>query len=648
MDEKLERLIAILRKEGSITPDELARRLGVSVRTVRTYVNRVNALLANADRGREGSAQTGRIEMHSASVYRLSSEDDSTLAALAHQEQDSVRASDAYAVPATSEERISYLINDLLNRADWITIDDLAQILFVSRSTVSEDLKEVGERLARFDLSLERRPRYGIRVNGSELKRRLCLAANVAEGSAEGQGGEPFAAEIVAGIDECVREAIDSTDFQINSIAYQNLLVHIAVAVMRIRENCYVPMEREQLERILQSREFPVAREVAQRIEARFAVQLPVEEVAYISIHLAGRQRLFFSDDAPENSLVISDEVWDVVRAMVERVWESFRFDFRNDFELRMTLAQHVVPLSVRLKFHMRMDNPLLPEIKNRYPLAYAMAVEAAAVLADAYNARLSEEETGYIALAFALALERQKTGNGKKNILIVCASGAGSAHLLEHRYRREFGSYLDRIETCDVASIDRVDLLGIDYVFTTVPLDKTLPVPVQEVTFFLDDADLNCVRQVLRSEQVAPSVFSYFDRTLFFPHLDCRTKQSAIDTLCAAAIRERSAPANLRELVWRREEFGCTSFGNHVAMPHPMMACTDETFVCVGLTDRDIEWMPGVPVRAIFLVCVSRREGKDLQDFYDRMARLLTSEEAIDKLISQQSFEVLLELLSE
>ena len=49
MDAKLAKLIEILRDEGQISPAELARRLDVSVRTVRTYVSRANDLLARTD-----------------------------------------------------------------------------------------------------------------------------------------------------------------------------------------------------------------------------------------------------------------------------------------------------------------------------------------------------------------------------------------------------------------------------------------------------------------------------------------------------------------------------------------------------------------------------------------------------------------------
>lgn len=648
MDEKLAKLIEIVRAEGEISPAELAERLDVSVRTVRSYVSRINEMLASASSA-GSTSPAGRIEMRSSSVYRLEVTDLDRLSSLV----EGPAAGDAdlsEAVPATEEQRVTYLLNDLLYRTGWITIDDLAQILFVSRATVTEDLREVERRLARFDLSVERRPRYGIRVVGQELKRRLCLAAVSAGGSiATGAESPLVSREALDAIDACVTEATKRNGFQVNALARQNLLVHIAVAVSRIREGCYVPMEDEQLGRIVATREFSVARDVAGLVASRFDISLPDEEVAYIAIHLAGRQRLYFSLDAPENDLVISDEVWDVVSRMIERVWEAFRFDFRDDLELRMNLAQHVTPLSVRMRFNMRMDNPLLSDIKRRYPLAWTMAVEASAVLISTYDASLSDEEIGYIALSFALALERLKGGPARKNILIVCASGAGSARLLENRYRREFGAYLDRIETCDVSGIDDVDFTYIDYVFTTVPLNRTLPVPVREVGFFLNEGEIHRVREVLevRPSTQGQGMESYYDESLFFPHFAAADKNEALGRLCALVAERRSVPANYAELVWWREGAAPTAFGNNVSMPHPATPCTEDTFVAVALLDEPILWAPDVMVQAIFLVSVSTSTEKNLQDFYDRTARLLTSEESIKTLISRQDFTTLLELLN-
>ena len=94
-------------------------------------------------------------------------------------------------------------------RNEWITLDDLANILFVSRGSISGDLKDVSRVLDRFGLKLERRSHYGIRVTGPEMARRVCFANIVMS-----QYGRPsinghFPEEkVLTGIAECVDEAV--------------------------------------------------------------------------------------------------------------------------------------------------------------------------------------------------------------------------------------------------------------------------------------------------------------------------------------------------------------------------------------------------------------------------------------------------------
>lgn len=616
-----------------VMPSDLADLFSVSDRTIRTYVKSANESLAGVARIDKARGAGFYIEVADQAAFERWCAD--------WHGQD---AEDV--VPTTSEGRANYMINYLLNRDAWITLEDLSHILFVSKSVISGDLKQVEQTLARFNLALEKRPRYGIRVEGSEMNRRLCLANSVLEGMTKRGGAAQN--EALPGLDviqRCVNAATSADKLQINSAAYQNLLVHIAIAVARMRSGAYIPPESIPGQDLYSARELAVARSIAKMIGEEFEVEFPESEVAYIAIHLAGKQTIY-ADDTEDAGLVISDDVWNVVAAMLEVVWRQYHFDLRGDLELRMNLARHIVPLSVRLRLNMHIDNPLLHDIRTRYPLAYSMALDAASVLADAYGAHPDDKETGYIALSFALALERRRGVAPKKNILVVCASGQGSAKLLEYRYRQEFGSYLDRIVTCDASNIDNVELAGIDYVITTVPLKRTMPVPVHEVKFFLDDADRRGVRELL-SSTAHSDIERYFSQSLFVPHISAASKDEAIDALCEVVRREKGVDDRFRELVYEREQAAETSFGNQVAMPHPSLPLTEDTFVTVGLLDEPVIWN-GAPVRAVFLVSVSTERDRDLSGFYRTMADVLTSEQAIQRLVDTQDYQTLLQILAE
>lgn len=99
-------------------------------------------------------------------------------------------------------------------------------------------------------------------------------------------------------------------------------------------------------------------------------VPYPEQEVRYLAIHLASKQT--------SQNFVIDSDVQDAVTEMLEEIYQIFQMDFRDDLELILSLSTHLVPLIIRIKYGMRLKNPLLKEIRQRYSLAYTIAVQAA------------------------------------------------------------------------------------------------------------------------------------------------------------------------------------------------------------------------------------------------------------------------------
>lgn len=143
-----------------VAPVDLSMDLGVSTRTLRKYVTTANDLMMGI----------AHIELRRGGCYHLAVLDDVALDGLMDQ-----GSTPHPAVPETTEGRVSYILGDVLCRTDWVTVDDMARALWVSRNTVTRCLADVDAQLARYGLELERRPRYGMRVRGDEDKRRLCF-----------------------------------------------------------------------------------------------------------------------------------------------------------------------------------------------------------------------------------------------------------------------------------------------------------------------------------------------------------------------------------------------------------------------------------------------------------------------------------------
>lgn len=623
------------------TAEALAEELGVSSKTIRNQLKNLNELLSEFE---------VYVESKHGAGYRLVVANPGRRKEL--EELMQKRELQESAIPNSSEERVRYLLEYLLNAEGYVKLDDLSELLYISKKTLTNNLKEVESLLGEYNLSLKRKPNYGVRVEGKEFDRRLCIAGYVAEKIklAEKLGGDQDVTEEIQWIYKCVRGCLSKYNFDISNVAFQNLILHIQIAILRMRGGHYVPMVEGDGEKVRNKKTYRMAEEILSMIKEKFSVEFPPSEIVYIAIHLEGKKMVLNAGagEEAEGNLIISQEISDLVDQMLGAVNDAFKFDFREDLELRMSLSQHMVPLVVRLQHDMKLTNPLLKDIKERYSFAYTMATTACVVMNHKFHKTMKEDEIGYIALLFALALERKKTEVAKKSILLVCASGRGSAQLLLHRYKTEFGPYLNKVSVCDVGRIGEQDFTEIDYVFTTVPIPVKIPVPIQEVEYFLKSSDIQAVKKTLMGKVDSP-VLDIYPKELFLPHMKFANKEEALRTLCGFVCEKGLAPKEFIDSVRAREVLAKTAFGNFVAMPHPIEVMGERPFVCVAVLDEPIVWTEDAPdslIQVIFLVSVANYEHFDVQRFYQVTAKLLLDGESMQELIQYQSYDTLRNLL--
>lgn len=622
MDKRLKILFQLLDQKGEYrTAETLASELHVSTKTVRKLLKELGALL-------EGNGAS--IQKKYGAGYAVTVTDEENFRQFRKMIDEQMKGY----LPSNSEERVQYLLESLFFNQGYLKMDDLSESLYISKRTLTSDLKEVERCLNEYGLELIRKPNHGIRVEGREFDLRRCMAATIGEASAS---RSPHFEKVTAGVSECLIH----NDFAVPNVAFYSLILHIYVAVKRLRAGYPIPMNQEPHRTVKGYPEYRVAQDIAGFLSREFDLEFPEAEIVYIAIHLAGKKTITEGSvkDGSRPNLVITQEVSDLVTEMLELVYAAFKFDFRGDLELRMVLSQHIVPLLVRIRYNTMMKNPMVREVKEQFFLAFTMASQAAIVLNRSYHTVLTEDEIAYIAFAFALALERRKTEISRKNVLLVCGSGRGSAQLLLYRYKKEFGPYINEISVCDVSNLHKVDFTNIDYVFTTVPIRIPIPVPIQEVRYFLQSDDIGAVKQTLSREEMK-EVTQYYEEELFLPHLHFGTKDEALEYLCRFLMEKKGLPEAFYESVREREKLAVTVFGNQVAMPHPLQAMSEGTFVCVGVLDEPVDWN-GQPVQVIFLVSVANKNqaSNELQSFYQMTAEFLLSPRHIQDLIRKRDY---------
>jgi lichenan operon transcriptional antiterminator len=634
LDTKLEGILEELSLGEYRTAAEISEKLNVSEKTIRLRIKELNNILVSNGANIISKQRFGcKLEIVDEIKF--------------NQFFDIIEKKENEQIPTTSAERVPFILEYLLNRADYIRIDDLSELLFVSRNTLTADLKKVEYILSLYNLKLDRRPNYGILVIGEEFSRRVCMANTLVKRTNLVKDDLKKHHEMQV-IGEILLELINSYKMRFSEVSFESLVIHIYIAIYRIRRNYHITLETDNVINKVGKGSAEVAKEIADQIKIRLDVVFNEEEVTYVAVHLGGKLSSDSSGKYGPN-IVIRGEIDELVLKMLRVVNDQFRIDFRNNLELRMFLNQHMVPLDIRMQYDIPLKNPMLSTIKREYPFAYTVAAGSCTALNEHYGNKVPEDEVGYFAIIFALALEKQDRKIEKKNIVIVCVSGKGSSQLLIYKYKKAFGKYLNNIYECTAHELENFDFQGknVSYVFTTVPLSVNVPTPVFEVNLFFESKDIITFSELFELGN-SEFLYKYYNKDLFLTGVHGKTKEEVIKQLCVHAGKYYDLPKDFYEAVLKREHLGQTDFGNLVAIAHPnKIVMSKESFVVVSVLDKPMWWGHN-EVQVVFLLAISMEHDEDIERFYQATTDLLFSPKKIKLLIENPKFEVLMDLLSD
>ncbi|CVX35526.1 PTS system transporter subunit IIB [Streptococcus pneumoniae] len=443
----------IKNKERFVTSKELAEYLSCSDRTVRNVLKLIEKTMI---------IQGVRLISKQGQGYQIFFENQG-----AYQEfRQTYELEEDYTKTAVSkgDDRLVFILNKLLFEQVPVLFDDLADELYVSRSTLSHDFRKIRVMLSEYNLSIESRANKGVYVSGEERDKRRFIINYFLENQFfktihcyvkfnffdQTVPLEEFARIV---LDECQEANLKLSDFVL-----QNLVVHIALSVIRLKsgfeiKNIDCQMTDDAIERKVAQRILSKVREVTNQ-------EFPVQEIDYITLHLLAK-----SQQCQKNQKNISEEV---LKKSLLKTFQNLGLDdmynFSSDFQLIEGLITHLMTLQVRLESRITLNNPLVDEIKQNYSDIFFMTREILANMDKFLEWTISDDEVAYVSLHFLAAMERSKEST-KFNILAICATGFGAAQMLRNRLETEFGKRVEVVDVIGYYELNQEKLKGIDFI---------------------------------------------------------------------------------------------------------------------------------------------------------------------------------------
>jgi len=542
-------------------------------------------------------------------------------------------------------DRNTYLLRLLLMRGDFIKIEDLCSQLYVSRTRITNSIRQIESILEQYSLSCIRKPSQGIRIEGQEfdIRRLLCymlLKDNYLEGLIQQETEQYWLAHTII-------ELLNKYDLHLTEVALNSFINYVFVGINRMLSGKFVNLNLNvESFNAIGIKESSFSNELIETLENKYNITYTNDEKNYILLYLGGKQMSGggYSIESDDN-FIFNREIDQLSFDMIELIKTEFQINFPNNFELRMTLNRHLVPLDIRMRYGLPLTNPMIEEIKKNYSLAYDMAIRASSVLVNHYHRSLSEDEIGYLALIFALQLDKDSEEFLKKsNVLIVSNVTTSAMNLFKLKYEKIFSNTINHLYVSDLMGLRNFDFSLVDYVFTTLPLTVEVPKPIFEINSFMNDHDIQSIEEALwRAE--SNELRNFYTPKRFLTNISGDDKESVLKQICTIIEEQEDVSDDFYDLVMQREEYPHMMYNNMIAMPHPNRICSAYTFAYIAILKEPIIWNDEM-VKVVLLSSPGSQDSRNRQRFYEITAKFALNKEAIQELIQNPTFSTFIELL--
>jgi len=647
--ERQDRLLSLLsRDEEWVTAGALADVLGVTPRSIRSYVNAINSTGAP---GAPGATVLAAIDSGPLG-YRINR--DGVVA---------YRAATVGPEGGTPRDRLHTIVRALLDDDDGIDVFATADALHVSSSTFEADLSRVRALLSDDALQLDRAgPRVAVR--GPESAKRRLISRLAHDEMDDGRfdlealrrtlGAGQVGVESLGAFKADLAGELGRGGYFVNEYGISDVLMHIGIAVDRVSRHRELEGGRREASTELP----PVADQTVldvlhRRVAEHFSVDLGQEDLQHLATLLMTRVVTPGPDAAgigvrggvgatgagPTGiGARLDPVVHEAVRSAVSRAASEFLVDIEHDdFIDRLTL--HVQNLLHRARVRAYSRNPLTRSIKSSYPMIFEVAVFIASALQEHGGIEIHDDKIAYIAMHIGGRLEQSRRRDVALTATIVCPGYYELHELLRSSIARSLGGQIEVIGVETRGDPDWASLPG-DLVLTTIdppPRDER----VVRVQPFLTESDVERVRAAVTKVRRTRRLARLRAELLRYFHPETFVRASTPDGGEEGVIRELGALLVARgvidegyvERTIERERMSSTAFTDALAVPHALQMSASQTSIAIAVNEQSIPW-GDARVQVVALVAFSESDRAAFQTVFEQFVEVFSERESVQRIV--------------
>lgn len=438
-------LYKLLEVEQYITIKELATEFEVSSRTIRRDLDKLESYVEHHQMELIKKPGLGIwLQSSSREKYKLKQE----LGVVKETEWD-------------SQDRVRWLIKELVFGANDYSIGEIEDKLHISRSTVYNDLDNVEQWLQEYDLSLLKQ-NHKFLVTGRETNIRLAIVNLMLEllksetketiidllqeGASIYTTDHQILQEFCLPLDlKFVRDLVGVIEEEVGIVfttrSLLQLCLYLAVSFKRIENNHEVRLDSEQIKKLKGRNLFTLNKIVASQIKDELGLTLSASEIGFNMLQMLAGE--LYSADSLATKADIKEQIKAEIVKAVEDLIYYFKYNLEvtgeEEFSLFKNLVLYLRSLYYTKHYQIKYNAPLsyqaeINELKAEYPYLFRMVADSFDILKDRLGIKLNVHQIKEVALILLTVLEQKKR---VVKVVVIFDASTALAQLMEARLMR-------------------------------------------------------------------------------------------------------------------------------------------------------------------------------------------------------------------
>lgn len=485
--EILSQLITKTEYSQTISIQDLAEMFKVSSRTIRYDIEQINDYL------KENHLQPLNLGKQGV----INTQADITKA------RESLSEEGFYSFKLSREERVCFSAVMMICSDDYITLSEIADQLFVSRSTIIQDLEHIKSFFRERHLYVLSHSNKGLLLEGMEIDKRNLLIDMIQSENSIFKAEPIFQhltqclsknlkidLEDISMIEKIINEAEHIYGRFLTDQSFVQLRNYFQLSLYRLRKAHYVEYGDDK------NSKWDMAKGMIDQIQQFIVKEIPDTEIYYVASVL---NRMKYIKKTTSNKEIVKMQV--ITRNFIEKISKDIHRNLQGDYIFYENLINHLESTFSTLGDRFAI-NSVVDEILQRYPEVKQATERNVYVFEEYVGRKLSEEEIAYIVVHICAAIERNKNETVRYSVVLVCNGGIGTSQLLLARLEKFF--HLDVIDIIPAHDIENMNMDDVDAVISTISLEGK-GIEYIQVDPLLTDED--CIRVGEKLSKIHPKV---------------------------------------------------------------------------------------------------------------------------------------------